>query len=186
MEQKGIAQMAAGNRPKSSAQRCQLARLADQPQTLAAKSGEEASAGAQGQQRQRSGGAAQRGHGHQKVLPFSGNRWPPQAAEHLQKWIQTHANPKIALGQQQAPLRVAHHRHAFAHGPQHLGQGVGTRPAAQPAPKRRARLEVEGSPSKTMGGAAGLAVGLQHLHLQPVARGDGGGTKAPQATADHD
>lgn len=31
-----------------------------------------------------------------------------------------------------------------------------------------------------MGGAAGLAVGLKHLHLQPVARGDGGGTKAPR------
>ena len=81
MEQEGILQMAAGDGPEASAQGRQLARLTDQAEALAAQGGEHAGAGAQGQQRQRSGGAAQGLQGHQKGLPFIGNRWPPQAAQ---------------------------------------------------------------------------------------------------------
>ena len=49
MEQEGILQLAAGDRPEASAQGRQLARLADQPESLAAQGGEHAGAGAQGQ-----------------------------------------------------------------------------------------------------------------------------------------
>ena len=45
---------------------------------------------------------------------------------------------------------------------------------------------MKGAPAEAVGGAAGLAVGLQHQHLQPVAAGDGGGAEAPQATANDD
>ena len=49
MEQEGILQVAAGDGPKGAAQGRQLARLADQPEALAAQGGDHAGAGAQGQ-----------------------------------------------------------------------------------------------------------------------------------------
>ena len=186
VQQEGIAQMTAGDRPETAPQGRQLRRFCQQSEAVATEGEGAAEAGAQGQQRQGADGAAERFDRQQKALPLFRYGGPAQLAQHLQEGLHAHPHPQATLRQQQVPVLIRHHRQGFTHRLEHLGERVGGGPAAQAAPQGGPRFELEAAPTEAMGRATGNAMGLQHQHIKAVAGGDGAGAEAPQASADHD